>query len=181
MHFTYIFTRLRNLRFCRFHFRIIKSIIWNPFQRSIRTMKIATMAFIIPMEAIQQPQKVLLILHPLSSLIRKKNRINFLTFYLYIFNFPDMMRPLQPELLIGGNHQSLCCFHHLNHTNHVNMATSSSDELHEVNSSMRRRRRNPRPESVSSSHCNGPGKLWSLLDNAPNYLVGCIILKKTWF
>ena len=94
-----------------------------------------------------------------SSLIRKKNRINFLTFYLYIFNFPDMMRPLQPELLIGGNHQSLCCFHHLNHTNHVNMATSSSDELHEVNSSMRRRRRNPRPESVSSSHCNGPGKL----------------------
>ena len=117
------------------------------------------MAFIIPMEAIQQPQKVLLILHPLSSLIRKKNRINFLTFYLYIFNFPDMMRPLQPELLIGGNHQSLCCFHHLNHTNHVNMATSSSDELHEVNSSMRRRRRNPRPESVSSSHCNGPGML----------------------
>ena len=100
-----------------------------------------------------------------SSLIRKKNRINF---YLYIFNFPDMMRPLQPELLIGGNHQSLCCFHHLNHTNHVNMATSSSDELHEVNSSMRRRRRNPRPESVSSSHCNGPGKL-SHFDNAPNY------------
>ena len=79
-----------------------------------------------------------------------------------------MMRPLQPELLIGGNHQSLCCFHHLNHTNHVNMATSSSDELHEVNSSMRRRRRNPRPESVSSSHCNGPGKL-SLLYNEPNY------------
>ena len=123
-------------------------------------MKIATMAFIIPMEAIQQPQKVLLILHPLSSLIRKKksDKLSHILF-IHVFNFPDMMRPLQPELLIGGNHQSLCCFHHLNHTNHVNMATSSSDELHEVNSSMRRRRRNPRPESVSSSHCNGPGKL----------------------
>ena len=89
---------------------------------------------------------------------KKSDKLSHILF-IHVFNFPDMMRPLQPELLIGGNHQSLCCFHHLNHTNHVNMATSSSDELHEVNSSMRRRRRNPRPESVSSSHCNGPGKL----------------------
>ena len=77
-----------------------------------------------------------------------------------IFYLLEMMRPLQPELLIGGQ-QALCCFHHL-HQNHVNIGTSSSDELHaDVNSSMRRRKRAPypRPEAgPQPSHCNGPSK-----------------------
>ena len=41
------------------------------------------------------------------------------------------------------------------------LATSSSDELHEVTSSMRRRKRATsysRPEAGPQTHCNGPSK-----------------------